>query len=169
MDKSNLRTSHFNIFYQMNVPANSEERIGWDDYFLLMAAVVSLRSTCFRSKYGSVIVKDNRIVGTGYNGFHSGAPHCLDIGCYRDQQGVPHGERYDLCHSVHSEVNAIIRADAKDLQGATLYIVRYDCANQQFCEASPCQLCRPICINAGLKEWVTRSEGIKGELIKQVF
>ena len=168
-DSSNLKTAHFNIFYQMNLPTKSDDRINWDDYFLLIAAVVSLRSTCIRRKYGSVIVKDNHIISTGYNGPPTGSPHCLDEGCFREKLNIPHGERYELCRAIHSEMNALIRGNPTDLKGATLYLVGYDCVTGRFIEAKPCALCEPACANAGLKDWVTKSEGLKGELFRRNF
>ena len=93
-----------------------------DSYYLNIAEAVLARSTCLRRKYGAVIVKDDEIISTGYNGSPRGASNCIDLGyCYRQQQRVPHGENYELCRSVHGEANAIISASQRDMIGATLY------------------------------------------------
>ncbi len=116
-----------------------------DEYFMEIAKVVAKRSTCLRQKVGAVIVKDKRILATGYNGAPSGLPHCLDIGCLREQLNVPSGERQELCRGVHAEQNAIIQA-AKfgiSVEGATLYTTH-----------CPCITCAKIIINAGIKKVV---------------
>ena len=116
-----------------------------DEYFMEIAKVVAKRSTCLRQKVGAVIVKDKRILATGYNGAPSGLPHCFDIGCLREQLNVPSGERQELCRGVHAEQNAIIQA-AKfgiSVEGATLYTTH-----------CPCITCAKIIINAGIKKVV---------------
>ena len=98
-------------------------RPGWDEYFIHIAKAVSARATCLRRKYGAVITKENIIVSTGYNGAPSGMKDCLEVGkCTRKELQIPHGERYELCHSVHAEANAIIRSSVGELQGSTIYI-----------------------------------------------
>lgn len=164
-----LKTSHFNIFYQMNIP-DKDDRISWDDYFLLIAAIISLRSTCNRRKYGSVIVKDNRIISTGYNGAPTGAPHCLGNECLRMKENIPHGERYDLCRAIHSEVNALSMVnDPSTLYNSIIYIVGYDCETASFIPGIPCQACYEKCKEYGLYKYITKSEGLKGELIEKFF
>lgn len=168
---SKVRTSHFDLFYQMNIPNETSERFNWDEYFLMIAAMVSMRSTCIRRKYGSVIVKDYRIISTGYNNPPTGAPHCIDTGCMREQLNIPQGERYDLCRAIHSEMNAIKNAEIEkiDIKDTTLYLVGYDCTKNSFIQGIPCKLCMPLCIKAGLKDWVTCSNGISGEILRRKF
>ena len=120
-----------------------------DEYFFQIAKVVASRSTCIRRKYGAVIVKDNQIISTGYNGSASGLQNCCDTGiCSREMFNVPHGERYELCEAVHAEMNAIIQAGrlAKD---SDLYLVGLE--NEAEINAEPCSLCKRVIINAGIK------------------
>jgi dCMP deaminase len=116
-------------------------RPDWDAYFMEIAEVVAKRSTCLRRHIGAVIVKDRRILATGYNGAPSGLPHCLDLGCMRDEQGIPSGTRHEICRALHSEQNAIIQAALYGVatRGATLY-----------CTHQPCSLCAKTLINAGV-------------------
>ncbi len=94
-------------------------RPSWDNYFLELASVVATRATCLRRKYGAVIVKDHRVVSTGYNGAPSGRTDCLERNyCWRKMNNIPHGTGYENCKSVHAEVNAIIRASYEDMRGA---------------------------------------------------
>ena len=106
------------------MPKNKKtKRPGWDEYFIGIAKAVSTRATCLRRKYGAVITKNNIIVSTGYNGAPAGMKDCLEVGrCTRKELQIPHGERYELCHSVHAEANAIIRAAVHELEGATIYV-----------------------------------------------
>jgi len=115
----------------------------WDDYFMEMAEVVKTRSTCLRRKVGAVIVKDKRILTTGYNGAPTGTPHCLEIGCYREEHNIPSGERAELCRGTHAEQNAIIQAayHGVSIKGATLYVT-----------LQPCVLCAKMAINAGIEK-----------------
>ena len=110
-----------------------------DEYFMRIALVVSTRSTCLRKKVGAVLVRDKRILATGYNGAPSGMKHCAEVGCLREQSGVPSGERHELCRGVHAEQNAIIQAALHGVstEGATLY-----------CTHQPCILCTKMLINA---------------------
>jgi len=120
-----------------------------DEYFMEIAQVVSKRSTCLRRKVGAVVVKDKRILTTGYNGAPSGLPHCLDVGCLREQLNVPSGERQELCRGVHAEQNAIVQAALHGicLAGGTLYTTH-----------QPCITCAKIIINAGIKRVVYGKE-----------
>jgi dCMP deaminase len=124
---------------------NPTKRPDWDQYFMEIAHVVAKRSTCLRRQIGAVIVKDRRILTTGYNGAPSGLAHCLDIGCLRDQQGIESGTRHELCRALHSEMNAIIQAAQYGVstRGSTLY-----CTNQ------PCSMCARMIINAGITKIV---------------
>ena len=116
-----------------------------DEYFMEIAGVVAKRSTCLRQNVGAVIVKDKRIIATGYNGAPSGLPHCLDIGCLREKLNVPSGERQELCRGVHAEQNAIIQAAkfGSSVEGGTLYSTH-----------CPCITCAKMIINAGIKRVV---------------
>ena len=98
------------------------ERKSKDDYYLSIAGAVLARSTCLRRKYGAVIVRDDEIIATGYNGAPRGETNCCDLGyCFRQHQNIPHGERYEACRAVHAEANAIISASRRDMIGSTLY------------------------------------------------
>ncbi|MEA3507660.1 MAG: cytidine/deoxycytidylate deaminase family protein [Synergistota bacterium] len=119
----------------------TEARPGWDAYFMSIAAVVSTRSTCLRRKVGAVIVKDRRIISTGYNGAPRGVLHCAETGCLREKLGIPSGERHEICRGSHAEVNAIAQAAAvgASTSGGALY-----------CTHEPCSFCTKAVINAGL-------------------
>lgn len=124
-------------------------RPSWDDYFIEIATVVSERSTCLRRQVGAVIVKDKRMIATGYNGAASGAKHCEMTGCIRQQMGIKSGERQELCAAIHAEQNAIIQA-AKygvSIEGATLY-----------CTHQPCAICAKMIVNAGIKRVVFKGD-----------
>ncbi|MDP3049508.1 MAG: deaminase [Thermodesulfovibrionales bacterium] len=124
------------------------KRPGWDEYFINIAKAVSTRATCLRRKYGAVITKDNIIVSTGYNGAPAGMKDCLEVGkCTRKELQIPHGERYELCHSVHAEANAVIRAAVHELEGATIYISGEDNSAGE-CHSEPCMMCKRIILNA---------------------
>lgn len=137
-------------------------RPSWDEYFLDIAQLVAKRSTCLRRNYGAVIVKDNIIVSTGYNGAARGEPNCIDTGsCVREQYNVPKGERYELCVAVHAEMNAIIAGDPVKMQGSTIYISGYTSEGSQ-ASGEPCLLCRRIIKNAMIKRVVYLDEdGVK--------
>lgn len=123
-------------------------RPGWDEYFITIARAVSARATCLRRRYGAVVTKDNIIVSTGYNGAPAGMRDCLEVGkCTRKELQIPHGERYELCHSVHAEANAIIRASADELKGATIYIAGSDHGSAE-CLSEPCMMCKRMILNA---------------------
>jgi dCMP deaminase len=137
-------------------------RPGWDEYFINIAKAVSTRATCMRRKYGAVITKDNTIVSTGYNGAPRGMKDCLEVGkCTRTELQIPHGERYELCHSVHAEANAIIRASQEELAGATIYISGCDGDNGEECLSEPCMMCKRMILNAGIEKAVY-SDGRSG-------
>lgn len=139
-------------------------RPDWDEYFIGIAKAVSTRATCLRRKYGAVITKDNIIVSTGYNGAPAGMKDCLEVGrCTRRELQIPHGERYELCHSVHAEANAIIRASAEELRGATIYISGINDKNSE-CDAEPCMMCKRMILNARIAK-VVFSDGNKGFVV----
>lgn len=124
------------------------------DYYLSIAAAVSRRSTCLRRQYGAIIVKDDEIIATGYNGSPRGEPNCCDEGtCWREENNIPHGERYEMCRAVHAEQNAIISASRRDMIGSTLYLVGYE--NGKVIKAEPCEICKKLILNSGIKEIVT--------------
>ncbi len=134
-------------------------RPDWDEYFLGIAKLVSERSTCLRRRVGALIVKNRRILTTGYNGTPSGITHCEVVGCLREKLKVPSGERHELCRGLHAEQNAIIQAAlyGVDIHGGTLY-----CTNQ------PCSICAKMLINAGIKEIVMES-GYPDKMAKEFF
>lgn len=117
----------------------------WDDYFLTMARHAATRSTCLRRKVGVVAVLDRHVLATGYNGAPSGLKHCEFTGCLRQQQGVPSGERHEICRGLHAEQNVIIQAAVHgvSLKGATIYVT-----------ATPCVICAKMLINCGIKRVV---------------
>ncbi len=134
----------------------------WDEYFINIAKAVSTRATCLRRRYGAVITKDNVIVSTGYNGAPAGMKDCLDVGkCTRIELQIPHGERYELCHSVHAEANAIIRASADELKGATIYISGGQGDDTGECHSEPCKMCKRMILNARIRK-VVYSDGDGG-------
>jgi len=120
-------------------------RPSWDEYFMEITKLVATRSTCLRRQVGAVLVKDKKILTTGYNGAPSQLPHCLDVGCLREQLGIPPGERHELCRGLHAEQNAIIQAayHGVSIKGATLY-----------CTNHPCIICAKMIINAGIERVV---------------
>ena len=132
------------------------ERLDWDHYFINIALAVSKRSTCLRRQYGAVIVKDNVIISTGYNGSARGEVNCCDTGeCYRHKMKIPSGERYELCKSVHAEQNAIINGDPQKMKGGTIYIAGYDLEdNNSFANAAPCLMCSRAIKNAMISKIV---------------
>jgi dCMP deaminase len=123
-------------------------RPSWDQYFMSIAELVAQRATCIRRQVGALLVRDKRIITTGYNGVPTGIQHCLDVGCLRESQGVPSGERHELCRGLHAEQNAIIQAAVHgiSLEGATLY-----CTNQ------PCAICSKMLINVRVEKILYRS------------
>ena len=135
------------------------ERVSKDNYYLDIAQVVSERSTCLRKKYGAIIVKNDVIVSTGYNGAPRGRKNCSDLGyCMRENLGIPRGERYEMCRSIHSEANAIIAASREQMLGATLYLC---CTEPKTGEivggTNSCMMCKRMIINAGIDRVVIRN------------
>ncbi|MCM8825738.1 MAG: cytidine/deoxycytidylate deaminase family protein [Candidatus Omnitrophica bacterium] len=126
----------------------------WDDYFLRIAVLVSERSTCLRRNVGALLVKEKRILATGYNGAPSGIRHCDETGCLREQLKIPPGERHELCRGLHAEQNAIIQAayHGVSIRESVLYITCH-----------PCSVCAKMIINSGIKKVVVL-EGYPDEL-----
>ena len=129
------------------------------NYYLDIAASVSERSTCLRRHFGCVIVKNDEIISTGYSGAPRGRKNCLDLGyCIRKQKTNLSGAGYEMCRSVHSEQNAIISANRRDMLGATLYLVGINYDDGKYVEnAKPCALCKRMIINAGIKQVIVRN------------
>jgi dCMP deaminase len=123
-----------------------------DHYYLNIAREVARRSTCLRRWFGAVIVKNDQIISTGYAGAPRGSINCTDLGvCPRQQAGIPHGERYELCRSVHAEMNAIINAARTDMLDSTMYLVGLDAEDGSIVrDARPCKICARLIINAGI-------------------
>jgi len=121
----------------------TDTRPSWDEYFMGITEMVAQRSTCLRRKVGAILVRDKRIIATGYNGAPAKVSHCLDVGCLREQQGIPSGERHELCRGLHAEQNAIIQAALHgfSIEGSTLY-----------CTNMPCSICSKMLINARIEK-----------------
>ena len=134
-----------------------------ENYYLDIAETVSERGTCLRRNFGAIIINHDEIVSTGYNGAPRGRKNCIDTGvCIREKLGIPRGERYEVCRSVHAEANAIISAARKNMLGATLYLVGKDAKTGDYVEnASSCSMCKRLVINAGIERVVIRKT--KGE------
>lgn len=133
-------------------------RIDKENYYLDIASTVSERSTCMRRHYGAIIVQNDEIVSSGYNGAPRGRKNCGDLGyCAREAMNIPPGERYELCRSVHAEANAIISASRREVLGATLYLACRDPATGDLLQGtSCCSMCRRLIINAGISRVVVR-------------
>ncbi len=138
---------------------DSSPRPSWDEYFMGITELVAQRSTCLRRKVGAIIVRDKRIITTGYNGVPVHIRHCAEVGCLREQQGVPSGERHELCRGLHAEQNAIIQGalHGVSLAGATLY-----CTNQ------PCAICSKMLINARIVS-ISYKEGYDDPLAMEML
>jgi len=134
------------------------ERRDKENYYLDIAETVLIRSTCRRRRYGAIIVLNDEIIATGYNGAPRGRMNCLDRGtCMRDDLKIPRGERYEMCRSVHAEANAIISAARRDMIGATLYLSGRDAKEDAtLIDATPCSMCRRLIINSGIVRTVCR-------------
>ena len=119
------------------------KRPSWEEYFMDIAKLVAKRSTCLRRHVGAVLVKEKKILATGYNGVPSGISHCEDVGCLRDEERIPSGERHELCRGLHAEQNAILQAayHGVSIQGSVL-----------FCTNFPCVICSKMLINAGIRQ-----------------
>lgn len=131
----------------------------WEEYFMEITRLVAKRATCLRRQVGAVLVMDKRLLATGYNGAPSGLAHCLEVGCLREKNNIPSGERHELCRGIHAEQNAIIQAafHGVRIQGATLY-----------CTNLPCVICTKMLINAGIKEIIYES-GYADDLTREML
>ena len=138
---------------------SQDNRASWPRYFMDIAHLVAQRSTCLRRKVGAIAVLDRRILATGYNGAPSGVPHCLEVGCLRQQMGIPSGQRHEICRGIHAEQNVIIQAAVHgiSLRGAEI-----------FCTTQPCIICAKMLINCGVKKiWI--AEGYPDELSEKML
>jgi dCMP deaminase len=137
----------------------SQNRISKENYYLDIAQTVAKRSTCLRKKYGAIIVKNDSIVATGYNGAPRGRANCCELGsCMRDQLNIPRGERYEMCRAVHAEANAIIDASRDQMIGATLYMVCLDSKTGELVgNVCSCMMCKRMLINADIREVIIRN------------
>ena len=136
-----------------------DNRASWPRYFMDIAFLVAQRSTCLRRKVGAIAVLDRRILATGYNGAPSGVPHCLEVGCLRQQLGIPSGQRHEICRGIHAEQNVIIQAAVHgiSLRGAEI-----------FCTTQPCLICAKMLINCGVKKiWI--AEGYPDPLSEKML
>lgn len=143
-------------------------RVSKENYYLDIAQTVSERSTCLRRRFGAIIVKNDSIISTGYNGAPRGRKNCDDLGyCFREKLGIPRGERYEMCRSVHAEANAIIAAPREQMLGSTLYMV---CTNPEDGAVMPgtssCMMCKKLAINAGIEKLVVRDDAENFRVIK---
>ena len=138
-------------------------RISKDEYYMNIAREAAARSTCFRARHGAVIVKDDQIISTGYVGAPRKTKDCFERGnCLRREMGIPSGQRYELCRSVHSEQNAIINASRSgiSLLGAKMYLysVKLDGDTEVSIDAYPCFICKKMIVNSGIAELVSRQK-----------
>lgn len=134
-------------------------RPDWDEYFMDIAALVARRSTCLRRNVGAVLVRERRILATGYNGAPSGLRHCLEGGCMRAQMNIPSGERHELCRGLHAEQNAIIQAalHGVSVKGSSLY-----------CTNHPCIICAKMIINAGISSVIIK-DGYEDAMARDIL
>lgn len=136
------------------------ERVSKHNYYLDIAQTVSERATCLRRRFGAIIVKNDTIISTGYNGAPRGRKNCTDLGfCMRENMGIPRGERYELCRSVHAEANAIIAASRENMLGSTLYICCTDPTSGEIIgNVCSCMMCKRQVINAGIERVIIRED-----------
>jgi dCMP deaminase len=130
------------------------------NYYLDIAEVVAERGTCLRRNYGAIIVKNDEIISTGYTGAPRGRKNCIDMGvCLRTKLGIPRGERYEVCRSVHAEANAIISASREKMLGSTLYLVGKEADSGEYIKnANSCSMCKRMIINAGIEKVIIRDD-----------
>lgn len=135
------------------------ERPSWSEYFFAITELVAQRSTCTRRKVGAILVRDKRVIATGYNGAPARVRHCFETGCLREKLGVPSGERHELCRGLHAEQNAIIQAalHGVSIEDTTLY-----------CTNMPCSICSKMIINSRIKA-IYYKEGYADELASEML
>ena len=135
------------------------------EYYLKMAETASLRGTCLRRKFGAIIVKNDEIISTGYVGAPRGRMNCCDRGtCFRMENNIPSGQRYELCRSVHAEMNAIISAPRKEMEGSVMYLCGVE-NDGSYTEADCCSMCKRMIINAGIKYVIFRTKNGKSRQV----
>lgn len=133
------------------------DRVSKKEYYLQIASHVAKRSTCIRRQYGAVIVKNDEVIATGYNGAARGEKNCCDEKvCWREDHHISHGEQYEKCVAVHAEQNAIISASRKDMIGSTLYLVGFEDGKE--IKAEPCVICERMIRNAGIERVISRED-----------
>ena len=134
------------------------ERISKENYYLDIAQTVAERSTCLRKKYGAIIVKNDTIVSTGYVGAPRGRKNCSDLcRCMRDEMNIPRGERYEMCRSVHAEMNAIINASREQMLDGVMYLAGVDAKTGELVRnACCCMMCKRLVLNAGITKVIVR-------------
>ena len=124
-------------------------------YYLDIAAAVAARSTCIRRQYGAVIVKNDTIVSTGYNGTARGLINCCDLNeCYREAHNIPHGQQYEKCRAVHAEANAIINASREEMCGAILFLAGFE-NGERMKNPTPCEMCSRMITNSGIRRVIS--------------
>jgi dCMP deaminase len=141
------------------MPENADPRPDWDTYFMTIAREVATRSTCLRRRVGAILVKDKRILTTGYNGAPHGLRHCAEVGCLRERMKIPSGERHEICRALHAEMNALLQAATHGIsvRDSTLY-----------CTTQPCSLCAKMLVNVGVKK-IFLSEGYPDGLALEIL
>ena len=143
------------------------QRINKENYYLDIAQTVLERATCLRRVYGAIIVKNDEIIATGYNGAPRGRKNCIDMGyCTREQMQVPRGQRYELCRSVHAEANAIISASRHQMLGADMYLAGVENDGSYVLNACCCSMCKRMVINAGIARVIIRDDAQNYRIIE---
>lgn len=144
-----------------------EGRPSKDEYYLGISRAVCRRSPCIRRRYGAIVVKDDVIISTGYNGPPRGVVNCSEVGCLKEEMDIPHYEQYDYCTAVHAEENAVINAarHGASVLGGTLYLYGQEYETERTVEGKPCDRCKRALINAGIKELITKNE--EGTLVRK--
>ena len=147
---------------------NSMERVSKPNYYLDIAETVAKRATCLRRKFGAIIVKNDSIVSTGYNGAPRGRKNCTNLGvCVRDTLNIPRGERYEMCRSVHAEANAIIAASREEMIDATLYLAGLNAQTGELEESiDSCMMCKRMIINSGISTVVFRMNAEEYKVVR---
>jgi len=145
---------------------DNKPRISKDEYYLEIAKAVCLRSPCIRRQFGAIILREDVVVSTGYNGPARGVVNCMEVGCLKDELDLPHYSGYDYCDGVHAEENCIINAarHGASVLGGTLYIYGQNFGDSSPIEGKPCDRCKRAIINAGIKEVVTKKSD--GSIVK---
>jgi len=142
------------------------KRVSKEQYYLNIASEVGKRGTCLRRNFGSVIVKEDQIISTGYSGAPRKTPNCVDVGkCYRMELKIPQGKQYELCRGVHAEQNSIIHASRLEMIGSTLFLVGTNAETDEIIDAKICRLCKRMIINAGIIEVVI--QGLRNSIRRE--